>query len=113
MELTRLKWWPGPYFLPEYHQYKPLNVSVPLIRMKITRPKHPIWYKEYSEWNRIVGVRTMFTRAIDAICGRKFTSENLTQVDKYWMEDRDRKSSKFGKTTIRKFVSLTNCSEEN
>jgi hypothetical protein len=70
------------------------------------RPKHPIWYLEYSEWTRIVRIRAMLTRAIDAFCGRKVVSNKKHEVDEYWIADVDPQSDSYRYLTVRKFVRL-------
>jgi hypothetical protein len=81
-------------------------VTVNLIETNITRPIHPLWYKEYSEWPRVVLIRAMVKRAIDAFRGRKVTSNKVTQIDKYWMAEIDPESGEFGKTIVRNFMRL-------
>jgi hypothetical protein len=105
-ELAQAKWWTGPNWLPKYDEYKPLETTVSHIRTDMIRPKHPIWYLEYSEWTRIVRIRAMLTRAIDAFCGRKVVSNKKHEVDEYWIADVDPQSDSYRYLTVRKFVRL-------
>ncbi len=66
-ELETTNWWAGPEWLHSYDNYKPLETAVTYLRTDLIRPKHPVWYLEYSEWTRLTLIRAMITRAIDGM----------------------------------------------
>ena len=70
--LKQSRWLSGPPWITDHLNYqpvKPLTSQTNATTVDMMRPKHPVWYFEYSTWRQLITVQAMVNRTIKAFKG--------------------------------------------